>query len=183
MARESKSRYVILGLLTQEELSGYDIKRVLEERLIGFWDESFGQIYPVLQSLEEEGLAIRRIYHQDGKPDRHAYKATAKGAEAVKQWLSKASSPQKDRVEALVKLHLGSLLSPAENRRMLEAFREEQAERLDALRAAEAKLQQEHAGSPALSYWLLTLHCSLQVTRTYLNWCDDALAILQRKHA
>jgi PadR family transcriptional regulator AphA len=181
MARESKSKFLILGLLAQEELSGYDIKRIIEERLCGCWDESFGQIYPTLQSLEEGGLARKSIYRQEGKPDRHVYKVTAKGEEALREWLTKPSAPHKERIEALVKVYLGSVVSPAETRKQLEAFRQEQAERLAQLREVESTLQQQHAGSPALPYWLLTLHCSLQVTRTYLNWCDDTIAILQRK--
>lgn len=51
-----KTRYVILGLLNEEPLSGYDIKKIIDIRMSFFWQESYGQIYPELSKLREEGL-------------------------------------------------------------------------------------------------------------------------------
>ena len=41
-----KTRYVILGLLLEGSLSGYDIKKIIDTRFSFFWSESYGQLYP-----------------------------------------------------------------------------------------------------------------------------------------
>ena len=42
--------YVILGLLAERPLSGYQIKKIIDIRFQFFWSESFGQIFPALKS-------------------------------------------------------------------------------------------------------------------------------------
>ena len=47
---------VVLGLLSHGPRSGYDIKTVVDRSTRFFWAASYGQIYPELRRLEEEGL-------------------------------------------------------------------------------------------------------------------------------
>ncbi len=56
MKRESKTQYALLGILSQCEMNGYEIRKYIETTISFFWNESFGQIYPTLKRLEEEGL-------------------------------------------------------------------------------------------------------------------------------
>ncbi|GMB75316.1 hypothetical protein BCER1_17170 [Bacillus cereus] len=56
-----KGRDVVLGLLMQKELSGYDIKIVFEDVFTHFFDGSFGMIYPTLRQLENEGKIKKRL--------------------------------------------------------------------------------------------------------------------------
>ena len=49
-----KTRYVLLGLLQEEELSGYEMKKIIDIRMSFFWQESFGQIYPELSKMIEK---------------------------------------------------------------------------------------------------------------------------------
>ena len=54
---EKKLDCVILGLLSHEELTGYEIKRRIDSSLSYFWGASYGSIYPTLNSLVDDGLA------------------------------------------------------------------------------------------------------------------------------
>jgi DNA-binding PadR family transcriptional regulator len=45
----------ILGLLTQQELHGYELKKRLGETLGFLWGVSYGSLYPALRRLEREG--------------------------------------------------------------------------------------------------------------------------------
>ena len=56
MAKDRKIDVVILGLLSHEDLTGYDIKKRLDGAIGFFWKGSFGNIYPALTSMEKEGL-------------------------------------------------------------------------------------------------------------------------------
>src|SRR5438132_1640464 len=48
--------YVILGALRAEPKSGYEIKRLVDKATRFFWAASYGQIYPELRRLRDEGL-------------------------------------------------------------------------------------------------------------------------------
>lgn len=48
-------KYYILKLLSEDCYSGYGIIKEIEEET-GFWEPSTGSVYPLLESLEEEGL-------------------------------------------------------------------------------------------------------------------------------
>jgi len=56
MASPSRTIYAVLGFLTVRPMSGYDIKKAVEVSIANFWTESYGQIYPVLKRLTEQGL-------------------------------------------------------------------------------------------------------------------------------
>ena len=49
-------KYVILGLLSQQSRSGYDLSQELSGALQEFWSANHSQIYPELRRLTEEGL-------------------------------------------------------------------------------------------------------------------------------
>ncbi len=53
--------YVILGLLAEQPLSGYQIKKIVDIRFGFFWSESFGQIFPA--AADADGGRIRARAH------------------------------------------------------------------------------------------------------------------------
>ncbi len=61
MAPERKIDYLILGLLSDRDLTGYEIKKVIDTTLNYFWSSSYASIYPALRGgLVDRGLAIKR---------------------------------------------------------------------------------------------------------------------------
>src|SRR3989442_14232086 len=85
--RENTSRYAILGVLSRRAMSGYDVKKLIERSIAHFWNESYGQIYPILNRLAAEGLAERRRGRPRGRPERHGYSPTPKGPPELQRWL------------------------------------------------------------------------------------------------
>ncbi len=65
---------IILGLLKEKPMHGYEIIRTLEERSHGMWRPSAGSVYPILQLLEEKELVTGQEEH--GKK---VYSLTNKG--------------------------------------------------------------------------------------------------------
>lgn len=55
-ARRGDMRPIVLHMLAEKPMHGYEIIRTLEEKSHGFWRPSPGSIYPTLQLLEEEEL-------------------------------------------------------------------------------------------------------------------------------
>ena len=48
-------RFVLLDLLRDKPAHGYELIRALEERSHGFYTPSSGSIYPILQTLQDQG--------------------------------------------------------------------------------------------------------------------------------
>jgi len=67
-------KYVILKLLQDKPRHGYEVMKVLEDRLHGAYSPSPGTVYPTLQWLEDEGLVKAR--EVDGKK---VYEITEQG--------------------------------------------------------------------------------------------------------
>ncbi|MGH7480561.1 MAG: helix-turn-helix transcriptional regulator [Longimicrobiales bacterium] len=67
-------KYMILGLLEEKPMHGYEVMQRLEQESGGFWTASPGSVYPVLQMLEDQGhVASEQI---DGK---RVYRITDEG--------------------------------------------------------------------------------------------------------
>src|SRR5262245_4630585 len=98
MPKENRSRYALLGLLSWGPMSGYDIKKVAEQSIANFWNESYGQIYPMLKRLAAEGLATASGEKQVGKPDRYVYALTEQGRKALQGWLRKPAGQEVGRI-------------------------------------------------------------------------------------
>ena len=49
-------KYSILGLLHYRDMHGYQIKKHIENHFGHMWTINYGQIYPNLKKLKEEGL-------------------------------------------------------------------------------------------------------------------------------
>jgi DNA-binding PadR family transcriptional regulator len=67
-------KYVILKLLKDKPMHGYEVMKALEERTQGCYKPSPGTVYPTLQWLEDEGLVASKEI--EGKK---VYEITAAG--------------------------------------------------------------------------------------------------------
>lgn len=105
-------RYAILSLLDGEEMHGYRIKSVFEQRLGSLWPANFGQIYGVLKDLRHRGLVTARLENGAGHLSRLTYTITAKGRRALATWLNRAPRrPEFVRDEIFIRL-LGTIRTP-----------------------------------------------------------------------
>jgi DNA-binding PadR family transcriptional regulator len=178
MKRENKSRYAVLGILSLRPMSGYDIKKTIRASLSNFWSESYGQIYPILRSLVEDGLATISVETQRGKPNRHVYALTEAGRKELERWLRKPVEHEVGRSEILLKLFFGWQMPAEESLRKVEQFRELQQQLLHKYEAIEPWLKEAEAGHPGLPYWLMTVSYGKHISRALTDWCDETLAAL-----
>lgn len=102
---------VCLGMLTDGEASGYDLKKNFESSFGHFFAAGYGSIYPALASLAEQGLVDCREIPQEGKPDRKVYRITAAGREKLLQALDKPDPSHKVRSEFLAMICFAHLMT------------------------------------------------------------------------
>jgi PadR family transcriptional regulator PadR len=80
---------VLLSVLSRskEALYGYQIAKMLEESGSEIAIMKQGSLYPVLRSLEENGLLESTVEPSVSGPPRRYYKITADGRTALAEWL------------------------------------------------------------------------------------------------
>jgi PadR family transcriptional regulator, regulatory protein AphA len=178
--KETKSGYAILGMLSICPMSGYDIKKTIEESISNFWRESYGQIYPTLKKFIAEGLVTKTVERQQGKPDRHVYKLTRKGCQELKHWLASDVVPKVQRNEFLLKLFFGEEVPATTNLKHVEKYREFQNQLLEKYDALEREIESKYAADPNSSYWLMTLQYGKSVSHALVIWSDETLAKLRK---
>ena len=83
------SSLVLLNVLSRskEPMYGYQIAKLLEENGPDLPLMKQGTLYPVLRSLEENGLLNSMVEPSVSGPPRRYYTITADGREALKEWL------------------------------------------------------------------------------------------------
>lgn len=88
-------KYAILGLLNYSDMHGYQIKTHIERNFGHMWSINFGQVYPSLKNLEQEGLIdmVGVAPSENGGPRKKRYSITQKGADEFSRWL--AELPEK----------------------------------------------------------------------------------------
>ena len=81
-------RYVVLGLLTLQPMSGYDIKRFLAGLSWLAGSPSGGSLYPVLRALRQEELVTVETVGGFDKPPKKIYSITEAGHQVLHSWTS-----------------------------------------------------------------------------------------------
>ena len=165
-----------MGLLSREELSGYDLKRWMERPLGYFWSAKHSQIYPELARLEGEGLVTHTLVAQSGKPDKKVYRITAEGLEVLKEWVVEPPGSRPVRDELTLKAYSVWL---ADKEQVARLFREEGLRREEQLAHYEELrtwMEDEHEtevrdpDSPWFASYA-TLRRGIGYEKEYAEWC------------
>ena len=73
-------KFVILRLISEKPMHGYEVMQALKEESCGCYEPSPGSVYPTLQMLEDEGYV--RSQEDDGKK---VYEITEEGMEYLEE--------------------------------------------------------------------------------------------------
>ena len=179
--------YVILGLLTFREMSGYDLKQLINKSITHFyWSPAKSQIYGELRRLESHGLVTMREVPQTLRPDKRLYQITPEGTEAMLQWLQ-SSGVEADSYKSalLLKVFFGHMLSYDTNIGLLEERRKQVAQELVMCERRAQELQDKTRGPEVdeETFPLLTLQRSIALCQADLGWLDGALGQLRQRQA
>lgn len=180
MGKENKTIYAVLGLLSHEDMTGYEIKKRIDSTLSFFWNAGFGQIYPTLSFMEKEELVIRKDSPSRGKRQRVIYSITEEGRKELKHWLVRPVENEYVKYEILLKLFFGSVLDKQENISNIEVFREKYANQLAVLQGFSKELRNIKGENLDHTYYLLTVIFGEKLYKAYLDWAEEAVDILRK---
>jgi DNA-binding PadR family transcriptional regulator len=170
---------VLLGLLTVEPMSGYDLGQTIRGSIGHFWNESYGQIYPSLKKLAADGLVTAKTEKQKGKPDRHIYSITKKGRERLANWLAVPPQAEIPRNELLLKLFFGAQLAPETSIGYIERMAESERRSLQLIKRA-AKEIAKNQQYPDAPYWKMAARFGEFELEAHLRWGKETLAELRK---
>jgi DNA-binding PadR family transcriptional regulator len=185
----------ILGLLEDQELHGYEIRKRLRDELGLFSNISFGSLYPALSRLERDGavraieetggdaagqapmtgslsgeraaLRARRASPARGRRGRKVYRITDEGRRQFTDLLgSEGGAGTEDARSFGLRLAFARYLPPQARLRLLERRRAQLAQRLAETRAATA------TGSLLDPYARSLVEHTTESTERDISWLD-----------
>lgn len=157
---------VMLGFLARENLTGYEIKRLMEKSVGFFFGASYGSIYPALRELEEAGLVRSTLVVQGERPNKKVYEVTPSGREFFRERLAEgAPSDDNYRSEVLMHLFFGDEHDPERLVEMIREYEQSYRAKLESLRGVE-----EEFGEVMSPYQRMCLESGLSHYRCRLDW-------------
>ena len=158
--------FAILGLLREESRHGYELKRALGD--LGFWQVSFGSLYPALRRLEKSGF----IEAVKGEGRRKAYRITETGRVRFAEMLAGAGDGS-DRGFQLRLAFLG-YLEPQRRRDVLETRRTALQDRLHGARRSFRGARGSTRNPDR--YRMALMERRVRSTEADIAWLDELIA-------
>lgn len=177
MANTKKMDFVLLGLLSHEPMTGYEMKKRLDTSLRFFWGGSYGSIYPTLNELEKEGKVSKENTSENGR-EKISYSITEQGKEALKGWLKKPVEKDEIRYETLLKLFFGNENGFPGTLEHIERFEEKCRYERQVLQMFAENLEQ-YLQEDTHKYYYLTVTFGIKTYEAYLNWCEEAKELIK----
>lgn len=177
MAR--KTQYVILGLLTESPLSGYDIKKIIDIRFKFFWNESYGQIYPELKRMIEDELVECEM--MDSDRGKQLYRITEKGFEVLKQWMILGPDTESFRLELLLKRYFAGIVNPEIMIDHIQQFEIQHKHELSILNQFKQELESIEDPHRNHAHILSVIDFGIKTNTAYLEWSKETIIKLKDK--
>ncbi len=171
--RRSRTRFVALGMLALAPASAYALRQRIASSVGFFWQESYGQLFPTLTLLEEEGLISGRD-HADGKRRRRDFEITPAGEATLASWLHEPPASQPERNEMLLKVFFANPADIDSLRSFIAQAAADARDQVDVLGRIEASLRESYSTEPRLPFWLLTVRYGILGNEALIRWCEEA---------
>jgi len=180
MKTDSPLGYALLGLLHQQPLSGYDLRKIFASSPIGEFSDSPGAIYPALRRLQERGWVRGEVRKSAGLRKRRVFRITPKGLASFKTWQSKPIV-RDDVIRRMGELLLRfAFMDQTFGPERPLAFLREFAKELSAYIPGLRQHLHAHANQMPLS-GRLALESGIQDYEARLRWARKSIAAYERR--
>ena len=166
----------ILGLLKEQAMHGYQLKKRLSDTLGSFWQVSYGSLYPALKRLQKEGAVEMAFPKEQVGRRKNVYRITQKGEEIFAQLLERAGQDATADDAFSVRLTFFRYLKPETRIRLLEGRRAFLQGRWATIRESLHSYRERIDG-----YTLSLMNHQLASTETDIRWLDDLIRAERRR--
>jgi len=176
----SQLGFALLGLIHQQPMSGYDLRKVFTASAMGSYSDSPGAIYPALNRLAARGLVRGSVEKSASLRTRRVFVITPDGLAAFKAWLKSPVSLNavvRNLDELLLRFaFMDAALGPSHSLRFLEQFAQHVANYIPELRQYLAVHRNDMPTSARLA-----VECGIQRYGSHLDWARSSIAVYQRR--
>jgi DNA-binding PadR family transcriptional regulator len=142
----SRVEVLVLGLVAEEPMHGYELLERIRARGIETWmDIAKASVYQALHRLEGRG-DLRGAAEDGSGPERRVYRITRRGRERLRRAVIERMSDAADGVGSPVALAFVHVLGPDEARSALDAYERGLDERLAEIGARRRRLMRSDDG-------------------------------------
>ncbi|MFC5908395.1 PadR family transcriptional regulator [Streptacidiphilus monticola] len=177
---------ILSTLLVEGEASGYDLAKGFDASVANFWAATPQQLYRELERMAADGLVRARVVEQRGRPNKRLFALTEAGLQALRAFTAEPPRPSAIRDDLLVKVQAVDA-GDAETVRAALRERIGSAEakiaRYERLRARllDGRFEDDYLATAERVGPYLTLMRGLSFERENQRWCEQALAVLERR--
>ncbi|MCE5170870.1 PadR family transcriptional regulator [Paenibacillus profundus] len=170
--------HIILGLLLENEMNGYELKKTIDHTVGIFYSASYGSLYPALKRLADKQL-VNVTAIEDSK-NKKIYSILPAGKEAFLKWLSQPLQLTKN--EHLLKIFFYDYLDEDTRQTRLAEYQFKVANERERLKNVERIVAKEltQLSNPQQYYYRLSvLQYGLHYFEMENSWVED---IMERKN-
>ena len=160
--------YIAIGMVFDEALTGYDIRREIETGIGNFYKASYGSLYPALKKLADKGYLTMTEQLQGNKLKKY-YQATDLGKEAFLEWLSSPFDLSSSSDSLLARIYFFSVLPEDLRKQQLQAYELYYQQLLRKLQTLEKRFSASIADDRDY-FEMSTLYLGLQHLEDSLRW-------------
>jgi DNA-binding PadR family transcriptional regulator len=170
VARQAQTAAAVLGALSIEPMTGYEIRQAITSVLGHFWHESFGQIYPCLADLVEQDLVLSA---PGPRPRSSTYSLSDAGRTRLRELLEEPPAQQPPRNGVLLRVFFGHSLPTEELARLLDEQQSSAEARLATYAGVRAGITAERSHQEHHPYWLATVRAGELGAQATLQWLAE----------
>lgn len=166
--------YAILGLIQDQPLSGYAIRKLFEETALGNYSSSPGTIYPALNRLQKFELVKKIAQVKNGKT---CFEITTNGILILQKWFLKPI----EKIEVVKKtdellLRFGFMEALVDKKQRINFLTSFHAILIIYIKELQAFYNKEVNNMPL--HGRLAFQYGVDSNKTTLKWCKKAIAQL-----
>ena len=180
MENDSLLGFTLLGLIHQQPMSGYDLRKIFASTAWGTFSDSPGAIYPALRRLETQGFVCGTVVESATLRRRRIYRITPQGLDAFKAWL-KMPVTRDDVIRRVPDLmvrfaFMDQTVGEQRTAEFLSEYAGEMAGYIPSLR----QYLETHASEMPLS-GRLALECGIQEYESRLVWARTSIMLYEKR--
>lgn len=176
--------YALLGFLNYAPMTGYDLKKILEDSVSFFWSAQTSQIYRELKALEKDGYIVSEVKPSSKGPERREYIITESGISHLRNWLIEGHTDESMRNEFMVWVLFSSNTSTEQLYKQIQKKLEEYKKEYEMLKVVEEKILEyvSRFGKEGEDfYWKIVLKRGRYDVEAKVHWAEDALNLIKSK--
>lgn len=174
--------HAILGLLQQEERTGYNLKTSCFDQCIAhLWPADQAQIYRTLEKLVEQGWITCTVEIQHDRPNRKVYNVTEAGEAELIRWLQSPQPLPTIRDPLLIQLHFAAQLP---NEAIIDLLEQQLVARREKLAECEAialPTLDDQSATREQIIQRLVLESVIGREQAYIDWLKTAIDVIRHQ--